>query len=206
MRRYPEELIKKIRAYRIREKVSFKELERKFHIPDTTIRNWCKGTVSNKWEYLIIRNERKRNAFKNSEISNVPKRKTVSRSQAKFLAGLLYGCEGSKYPASNRAAFANSDPKLLVTFLRLLKKGFELDKDQFSVHLQIHSNHNYNELKKKWSNILSISVDQFIKPTITTPRGKKHRDNYIGTCTLIYRDYRIQLKLLGIFENFINQF
>lgn len=206
MRRYKEKLIKEIREYRIREKLSFKELEKKFHIPNTTIRNWCKGTVENKWEYLIIRNERKRNELKNSEITIVPKKEKITRSQAKLLASLLYGCEGAKYPATNRVSFANSDPQLVITFLKLLKKGFNLDKNKFSVHLQIHSNQNFAELRNKWSRVLSVSENQFLKPTITTPRGRKHRDNYIGTCTLKYRDYRIQLKLLGIFESFINKF
>lgn len=206
MRRYPEKLIKKIKEYRVRNKLSFKELERIFHIPDTTIRNWCKGTVSNKWEYLIVRNERRRNSLKNSEISVVPKIDKINKKQAKFLASLLYGCEGAKYPATNRVAFSNSDPKLILTFLKLLKKGFDLDNNKFSIHLQIHSDQNFEELRKKWASILSMPETQFFKPTITTPRGRKHRDNYIGTCTLKYRDYIIQLKLLGIFEDFINQF
>lgn len=206
MRRYPERLIIKIRKYRVREKLSFKDLGRIFNIPDTTIRNWCKGTVSHKREYLIVRNERKRNSFKNSEISIVPKMNKINKNKAKFLAALMYGCEGAKYPATNRVAFSNSDPKLILTFLRLLRQDFDLDINKFSVHLQIHSNQNFNELRKKWSSILSIPLNHFIKPTITIPTGKKHRDNYIGTCTLRYLDYRIQLKILGIYERFIGQF
>lgn len=122
------------------------------------------------------------------------------------MSALLYGCEGSKYPAQNGVAFSNSDPYLVLSFLKLLQKSFKLDKNKFSVHLQIHTTHDYQILKKYWSDLLKIPESKFIKPTIAVPKGNKHRDDYKGTCTLKYHDYTIQLKLLGIFDKFKNSF
>ena len=205
-KRYPDELIIKIRTVREKEKLSFKELGRRYKIPDVTIGGWCKGTVGTKWDSLLVNNERRREKIKKSDISVIPNIKKLNSKESKFLASLLYGCEGSKYPAQRGVAFANSDPGLIVTFIWLLRKGFELKEDKFTVHLQIHTTHNFKELKKYWSKLLNLSEKCFIKPTITVPRGGKHRSVYMGTCTLRYWDYRIQLKLLGIFERFIGSF
>lgn len=205
MKRYSEDFIKKIREIRKKEKLSFKRLGERFNIPNSTIRNWCYGLSNNKWEALIIRNEKIRKKLKKSENSVVPKINSIGKKQAKFLAAILYGCEGSKYPSSNNVGFVNSDPDLVLSFLKLLKKSFDLDKKKFSVHLQIHTTHNYEKIKNFWANLLGLSEDCFIKPTVREPKGKKHRDNYRGTCSLRYGDYRIQLKLLGIFETFIKK-
>lgn len=205
-KRYPDTFVQKIKAIRTNEKISFRELGKRFGIPSSTIRNWCPGTTGNRWDSLIINNERRRKEIKDSETEVIPKTSSLTRNQAKFIAGILYGCEGSKYPAHRGVAFANSDPGLVLLFLKLLRKAFDLNESKFCVHLQIHSTHDYQFLKRTWSNLLGIPESQFIKPTIKTPRGGKHRSYYIGTCTVRYRDYRIQLKLIGIFEIFIKSF
>lgn len=205
-KRYLDNQIKKIRAVREKEKLSFKELERRYKIPDSTISGWCKGTVGTKWDSLLINNERRRQEIRSSDVSVVPDIKRLDREESKFLASLLYGCEGSKYPAQKGVAFANSDPELIIAFLQLIRKGFELDENKFSVHLQIHTTHNFGDLRKYWSELLNLPEKCFTKPTITTPRGGKHRVVYMGTCTLRYWDYKIQLRLLGIFEKFIKSF
>ncbi|MCJ7804668.1 ADP-dependent glucokinase/phosphofructokinase [Patescibacteria group bacterium] len=203
MKRYREDFIEKIREISRKEKLSFKKLGERFNIHNSTIRNWCYGLPSNRWETLIIGNEKIRKKLKNSETSVVPKIDSIGKNQAKFLAAILYGREGSKYPSSNAVSFVNSDPYLILAFLKLLKKSFDLDRKKFSLHLQIHTSHNYEKLRKFWANLLDLPETCFIKPTVREPKGKKHRDNYLGTCTLCYRDYRIQLKLLGVFEAFI---
>ena len=197
MKRYDENFIKMVREIRIQKKLSYARLSQRYNIHSSTIRNWCCDikSIGSKSDILLLYNEEKRTNIKNSENSIVPKLEAISKENAKFLAGLLYGCEGSKYPASNCMAFANSDPKLVVTFLHLRRKAFKLEKKKFIVHLQIHSTQKFGDLRKKWSNLLSIPEDQFLKPTVTSPKGKKHRNNYFGTCTLRYQDYRIQLKL-----------
>ena len=126
----------------------------------------------------------------------------ISSDTAKLYSALLYWCEGSKYPGSNAMSLANSDPVLLRTFVTLLRKGFILNESKFRIHLQIHSNQDYEHLKRYWSDQLKVSVTQFIRPTITLPEGKKHHPAYYGTCTLKYQDYSLQLRLIGIYEDF----
>ncbi len=203
MIRYHDNVIKKIRSIRISEKLSYFELSKRFSIPSGTIRNWCHEDGLSRRDALTRTYQARRDSLKASEIFCVPDINQLSKDQAKLLAGILYGCEGAKYPASNRVDFANSDPFLMATFYKLLTKGFDIDSHKLSLHLQIHTSYSYEQLKKFWSNTLGLPNIKFMKPTITSPFGGKHRLMYKGTCTLRYNDYRIQLKLLGIFETFI---
>lgn len=203
MKRYSEKFILKIKSERQREKTSFRKLGIKYRIPDATIGDWCRSLLSLSDNKILINNEKKRLLVKQSEQKIVLNYLTLDNKMAKLLTAILYGCEGSKYPSSKGISFANCDPKLVLTFLKLLKKSFRLKSNKFSVHLQIHSNQRFQDLKIYWSKLLKIPAINFIKPTITTATGKKHRENYMGTCTLRYRDYKVQLKLLGIYEKFI---
>ncbi len=202
MNRYSAETVNNARQLR-RKRLSFQEIGRRLSIPSTTIRNWCYDLGIDRHESLRLNNEIRRQEIRDLDNSIVPDKSLLSLEQARLLASLLYACEGCKYPAYNVVSFVNSDPKLVKVFIELLRKGFDLDESRFRVHLQVHDYHNFNELRDFWSRELSLKSDQFIKPTVTSPRGKMHRRNYLGTATLRYLDNKIQLRLLGIFDRFV---
>ncbi len=203
MKRYLDSEIAQIKTQRKKHRYSFSHLSRLYGIPSSTIRNWCYGdTVFTKGDILRSFHARKREELKESETLGTDDMVRMSIEQAKLFAAIIYWCEGAKYPASNRLALTNSDPDLIRTFLELLRKGFSLDNTKLRVHLQIHANQNYEKLKQYWVDRLSIQGGLFIKPTITSLNGKKHRAQYYGTCTVRYQDYRLQLKLIGLYEAF----
>ena len=207
MKRYQDADIEKARKLRRKEGYSFAQLERLTGIPATTIRNWCTDDfVSTRWDTLLRSNKRTREELKLSEISILENIMSIDVNNAKILTAIIYGCEGSKYPATNKLEMTNSDPELLKVFIKLLRKTFTLDETKFRIHLQIHDIQNYKKLKSFWSKLLEIPKERFIKPTITKARGGKHRKVYYGTCSLRYSDYRIQLKLIGIYEAFLKKF
>lgn len=102
-------------------------------------------------------------------------------------------------------SFINSDPLLVRSFVALLRKSFKIDENKLKVHLLIHKEQKFEELKEYWSDLLNISKNQFYKPTITTSSGKKHRNQYFGTCSIRYSDQTVQLRLLGIFSEFLKK-
>lgn len=208
MRRYKDEDILKAKSMRKEKGYSFIELQRLTGIPATTIRNWCRGeTVYTRQTTLLNSNERKRKLIKTSENSIF---KTIdakiSIPQAKIYTALLYWCEGSKYPATNKVYFTNSDPELVKLFLFLLRRSFLLDESRIRVHLQLHNIHSQEKMKDFWSKLLLVPKAQFIKPTITHMKRGKHRRSYFGTCTVRYPDFTLLLKLTGIYETFVKHF
>lgn len=172
-------------------------------IPNSTIRNWCWESGILRGESLRHTNEERRIELKLSEAQIAPKINGISNKEAKLIVALLYGCEGAKYPASTSLSFSNSDPKLVFAFYKLLKMAYEIDLSKIHIHLQIHSTHNYPEIRSFWSELLKVPENQFQNPTVREPRGSKHRENYLGTCSLRYGDYRIQLKMQGIYQKFL---
>jgi hypothetical protein len=201
MNQYPQEVIEKIRQLRS-QKLSLGEISNQLNIPKPSVATLCYQSGIDNHEGLRINNEVKRVSIKNSDLADVPEIKNITPENARFLASILYGCEGSKYPSTRLVSFVNSDPNLIKLFATLLRKGFTLDESKFRVHLQIHTTHNYKGLKNFWSNLINIPTDQFYKPTITNPRNKMRRSNYSGTCSLRYSDNNVQLRLIGSYEKF----
>ncbi len=202
-RTYQDKEIEKAQKLRKKFHYSFVKLEQITGIPATTLRNWCKNEqVGTRWDTLLATNERRREKIKSSETKSITKLKLLDKNTKKILASIIYWCEGSKYPATNKVDLTNSDPSLLQTFIKLLRESFLLDESKFRARLQIHSSQDFSKIKEYWSKVLNIPVSQFMKPTITVANGKKHRKDYMGTCTIRYSDYKIQLKLIGIYEQF----
>ena len=204
MQRYPAHFVNQARRL-ASDNLSYGEISRKLNIPNRTIADWCQGLVKGSNTNSTIRtHQARRKRYLYSE-KKVFCNQIINRDMAKIYCGILYGCEGSKYPASNGIALTNSDPDLINAFITLFRKAFLVDEQKWRVHLQIHTTHDYEKLTDYWSTLLNIPKNKFYKPTLTEPHGRKHRSEYLGTCTLKYFNYRFQLKLIGIFEEFMRK-
>lgn len=196
---YSEGLVKKARKLRKRG-FSAKEIVDSLGISSkTTILRWCQDIPSNNIFHLQA--EKIKERIKKKSVKLI-KGISVDKEKAKFLASLLYWCEGNKYPSNNFVAFCNSDFNLVKTFLQLFRLGFSLDEKKIRVHLQLHDTHNKEEMFSFWAKLLKIPKRQFLKPTITKPTKRMKRKDYKGTCTLRYYDIRLLLEITGIFEEF----
>lgn len=204
MKRYSDEDVKKARKLIVQKETDCSELSKLFNASGNTVSIWCRGLKRKKWNKLLESNEKLRRETIKSE-EGLVKRVNFDEDSIKLYCSILYGCEGSKYPSSNGVAITNSDPKLILTFITLMRKAFNLKEDKWRVLMQVHSHQDYNNLLDYWSRILSIPKKQFFKPTVTKARGGRHREKYLGTCSLRYYDYKVQLKLIGIFNAFMRK-
>lgn len=200
--RHKAEIIEHIRQLKAKTGYNYSQLSRYSGIPANTIGTWFRfpNTFDHKSEILNKYQER-RDKIKIIDVDCLDKIDTKSPDACRLLASILYWCEGSKYPATNAVVFVNSDRKLVNVFITLLRRCYQIDESKFRVHLQIHESDNYHELLFIWSNELNIPASQFMKPTKTRKRFGKHRSVYEGTCTLKYFDYKIQLRLIGLYES-----
>ncbi len=131
----------------------------------------------------------------------------IDQNNAKILLAMLYWCEGCKYPGTNKIEFVCSDEKMQITFITLMRIAFkkELDETKFRVMLQLHTTHNIDKQIDYWSNLLKIPKSQFIKPHLTVKTGSRYRPIYNGTCNLRYFDYRLLLRIMGIYRQVSSQ-
>lgn len=202
MVRYPEHLVKQARRL-VAGGMSCAQVGRTLNVHNAIISGWCRDVAKSRFLGLVNYYEGIRRNLLESEKGVVED--LVGKEKARFICGLLYGCEGAKYPASNSVSLVNSDPLFVSSFVKLMRRAFSLDESKWRVHLQIHKDQDYQILRTYWSRLLKIPEGKFFKPTITNPRGRKHRNIYLGNCSVRYGDYRLQLKLIGIFDEFLRK-
>lgn len=121
----------------------------------------------------------------NDELSVFTQTKEVEKS----MLSMLYWSEGSK--GRGMLTFANTDPRLMLLFITLLRRCYSLDESKFRVRIHIHWYHKEKGIRKFWSDLLKIPESQFTK-TYHKRRSKEKvfRKNIGGICFLIYNsDY-----------------
>ena len=193
---------------------SFEEISVKLRIPRSTIYEWTHEIVLNPMAKMKIRQRK----LEGIELSKIwwKKRKaqwlneaidkaegdlkdfSVNKVNARLIAACLYWAEGSK--AQNNLTFMNSDPKMISTFLTLLRHGFDLDELKFRVLIHLHEYHNRAEMIKYWSQITRIPVRQFLKVYQKPHTRKRIHPDYRGSCSIRYYDASIARELTAIYN------
>lgn len=204
MIRHPAKLINEAKRLATEKHLSYKEIARVLKVSDSSISIWCRDLEGSNPRTYVKTSKDIRNLAKKADIGIFEGFKIGTRL-AKIFCGIIYGCEGSKYPASNCLILTNSEPKLLNSFITLLRLAYKLDESKWRVRLQIHSDQDYAKLAIFWSDTLKIPTSKFYKPTVTKAREGKHRVGYLGTCSIKYYDYKLQLNLIGIYEEFMRK-
>ena len=199
---HDQAIVQRVRTER-KKGTSIKKLGSQFGIPETSVSRWIRDIPS---QVKIFNNARDKENSLKLELQELTSQLNVDENMARIFVGLLYWCEGSKYPANTGVAFANSDHRLVKTFLELLRKGFKIQESKIKIHLQLHSTHPQQKITKFWSTLLQIPLNQFYKPTITAPTRKRKRLNYKGTCTIKYFDVKLVLRIMGLYEGLANKY
>ncbi len=123
----------------------------------------------------------------------------------KLICGLLYLCEGAKYPASRFLYFGNTDPKIIYFFLALLRKNYNIDEKKLRFDVIYRWDQEYEQLKNYWSRVTKIPKSQSFKskPDIRTKGKPTLKKGYRGVCRIIYCDTSLQFELQSIGEAII---
>jgi hypothetical protein len=119
----------------------------------------------------------------------------------RIMCGMLYWCEGGKSPRV--VAFTNSDPRLVKTFLNLLRKSFVLDETKFHPCIHLHAYHIPSKQLDFWSKITDIDKQQFIKPYQKQNTGKRFREGYQGCISIRYYSSDLARRLMAIAKAFM---
>jgi len=213
---YSKENIEKAKKLR-KEGYSFGEISKKLNIAKSTAYLWENKVKLSKKAIEILMHKRIISREKASKIlsekrelikkgimdkaNKTIKRLTFTPEINKLLCSMLYWAEGAK---SNKSlvTFINSDPNMISTFLKLFRSVFALDERKFRCLVHIHEYHNNDEIKKYWSNITKIPIGQFSKSYLKPHSKIRIRDDYKGTISIRYYDYKIALELSFIYNMF----
>lgn len=192
--------------------LSYGEIGRELVVPKTTVYGWLRemgrsAVVDFKSRERWIRKiqplgaeaNRKKRERRLEELSERMKEEVscleIDREKARLVLAMLYWAEGSK--GRDILSMANTDPRMLLLFVTLLRRVYDLDEEKFRLRLHLHHYHKEEELKEFWSDLLGIGLDKFHK-SYWKPRNsnKRIRRNFGGICTLRYNNVHLKDELL----------
>lgn len=207
-------------ATKMREKgFSLEEISQKLGIAKSTASLWSRNIDLSKNAFLRIEKRKSLGKAKSLAIRknksdqskkvylswclSVLEKVQINKPLAQILCAVLYWAEGAKF-SDNRLEFTNSDPTMIKTYLKLLRKGFIIDSNKFRANIHIHAYHNDKEQKRFWSKITKIPLSQFYKSYQKANTQKRIRKNYQGCVRICYYSADTARRVKALYQNLIN--
>lgn len=227
MKRYNEATIKK--AIRLRsEGQTYQEIRQSLNlkIPKGTLHSWFHDVVLpegyhakieklnkdhlNKARLIAVEsNKLKRQEFLDNldEINLAIVESIYSVETAKIALAMLCLGEASKYKTKSAFSLGNSDPRIIIIFITLLKMCFSFNLEKVRCTVQCRADQNIEELEKYWQDVTEIPKRLFYKTSID-PRtiGKPtKKTDYKGVLRVYYLDSKVHLDLESLANLVYNQ-
>lgn len=121
-----------------------------------------------------------------------------------FLYGLglgLYWGEGTK-ANKNSVRLGNTDPDLILSFLKFLEEIYKIDKNKLKFGLQIFSDCPQDKALKYWTSKLRVPASAFYK-VVVTQSGKignyRHKNQY-GVLTVYFSNTKLRDMIVGAID------
>ncbi len=184
--------------------MSYKEIAQEIGVSKSSLSLWLRGVLLTEEQKERLEGKQSENGRRRAEANRalrVAREEKIRREAAAqiptiaeselFVAGVVaYRAEGAKQKAwvsSCQVAFANSDPKMILLFLRFLKLlGYE--RADVSACLAIHESGDERRALRFWSNITGIPKESFLKTILKRHNPKTVRKNtgeaYHGCLTI----------------------
>jgi len=123
----------------------------------------------------------------------------LSEREFLVLGAALYAGEGSKRGSS--LCFANSDPRLIWTFVTWLRCFFDVDESKFRIKLYLHDGLDLEVAIEFWSNLTGIGPELFGKPyrAVADPTIRKSK-HIMGCPGVVYYSTSTFRRVMGIVE------
>ena len=149
--------------------------------------------------------EEQKMRFENKIPSFTFKKKDKDTKELTALGAMLYWGEGYKgdelHPAK-QVDFANSDPTMIMLFLKFLSNIFELDKSKFRILLYCYSDQNIEKLIKFWSKCTKINKTLFTKPYVRKDFRIEGRKMKYGLIHIRYYDKKLLLEIKKMIDSY----
>lgn len=226
LRRYSQETRQKVRDLRS-QGWSLGEISIKVKIPKRTLSGWARDIRLTDEQNERLRqkiidsaaigrplavkaNYKKIERWKEKirgEVKHFGKLAVKDRKIGRLICGLLYLCEGAKYPSTKCVVLGNSDPRVIRCFVNLLRTSFDIDENKLRCRIMYRCDQDAKELNKYWSDITGIPLSNFYKskPDERTKGKPTLRKDYKGICAIHYLSTDLQFRLQAIGETIIKK-
>lgn len=191
--------------------LSYNQIKNKIQISKSTLSRWLQNYPLSKKQINILRgsNKLRIEKFRNTLKKKHEERLHVYYDQEKkkiipllkknlYIAGLfLYWGEGNKF-SRYTVSINNTDPAILKFCLYWMVYSLHVDKKRIKVFLHLYEDMDTKKEMSYWSNILNISLVQFMKPYIKKSKKKDIDQKGFGhgTCGLRIDDVMLKERIL----------
>lgn len=197
----------------------------KLRVSKSTLSSWCKGVPLpsayskkiKKLNFISLKKARVRALQANSVkrknyLSSLEKgnfdiaAQVIGKDVAKIALAMLCLGEASKYGSSS-FALGNTNPKIIIIFLQLLKMSSNFKESKLRCTVQCRADQNVSYLENYWCEVTGIPLSQFYKAQIdprTINRPTK-KPEYKGVLRINYLDSNIQQDLESLSSLIYNQ-
>jgi hypothetical protein len=149
--------------------------------------------------------EEQKMRFENKVPSFTYKKKNKNTEELKAIGAMLYwgeGYKGDEVRPAKQVDFANSDPEMIMLFLKFLRNTFELDNSKFRILLYCYSDQNIDELIEFWSKSTGIDKSLFIKPYVRKDFREGGRKMKHGLIHIRYYDKKLLLEIKKMIDSY----
>jgi len=176
---------------------SYGEISKELSISKSTVRLWCVDVLLNKKDkdrlytkqvMLLARGSQSQRERRKREIAKIVKEAEKEIQSPLFwdayqlFGAALYWAEGSK---TKHFSVCNSDPHFILFMVNWFERVFGVPPKLLKVHLNIYPQQNEQKIKKFWSDLTGIPLENFGKSFIKPlNKGYKKNNLYYGTAKI----------------------
>lgn len=183
------------KAIALRKKgLSYGEIKKQIPIAKSSLSLWLKGIplkpehkarLYTKRIQVLARGPASQKERRMREVEVITKKASeeiqipLSPETHRLMGACLYWAEGSK---GKMVQMTNSDPHLIVFMVDWIEKMFKISRKTLKASLNIYPQQNDQQLKKFWSDLTGIPLNNFRKSYIKPPSKNFKKNNlYYGT-------------------------
>jgi len=198
---------------------SIREIASVVGVSKSTVSYWCRDISLSAKQIELLADQQAMGVLKSAERKRRDRKQRTKNMMEKggrdvgvlterdlFMIGLaLYWGEGYKQ-GSQETALTNSDPAIIVLFIRWLKEIYGVSKNDLILRVSINSVHKNREkeVKKYWVDVTGVPLKQFTKTSFIKAKVKKiykNRDEHYGTLRVkVRRGTDLRRRILGSIE------
>lgn len=199
---------------------SIGDISKKLLVSKSTVSGWCKDIrlsentlkkIANRSQTkstlaLLRYSEERRNKRIRDTAESIKKGKNFLSTLNKrdiYCIGLgLYWGEGYK-TGSQEFGFTNSDPRMIIFYIRWLETVFGISKDRLILRVGINAVHEHrvSEVESYWSKLTAIPKSQFTRSSLIRSKSKKvykNTNKHMGTLRIkVSKGTALRREVLG---------
>jgi hypothetical protein len=190
---------------------SYREIRDAINVSKSTLSYWLKNIrlkqkhkerLYTKQVEILSRGSQSQKQRRKREVDEIIKkaekeiRLPLSLAAYRLAGAFLYWAEGSK---GKRFSLTNSDPHLILFVIRWIESIIKIPARNLKARLNIYPQQNEKEIKKFWSDVTGIPLNNFGKSYVKPfSKGYKKNNLYYGTIRVeIPKSTDIQYRIFG---------